>query len=82
MKLNSSELSCPACGNAMRFIGFVLQSNNLPRAQRFKCTQCCLVVSGEAAAEVLEMVLWRLPISNASETIVQRLPEPCRIEGD
>ena len=61
MIADRSEPSCPGCGIVMRFVGSVPQLGELSELQTFRCRQCGLTVSGEAAAEVLEMIAWTVP---------------------
>jgi len=56
MQADLSAPSCPYCRHAMYFAETVQQVGGLVELQRFQCSQCGLLVSGKAAAEVLHMM--------------------------
>jgi hypothetical protein len=55
MQADLLELRCPACGHTMEFAGSIRQPEGLAELQSFGCEGCGLTISGEAAAEVLQL---------------------------
>lgn len=58
MQADLPELCCPDCSNTMQFTGSLPQPEGLTELQTFQCQRCGLTVSGEAAAEVLQLIAW------------------------
>jgi hypothetical protein len=49
-------VTCPSCGEPMRFTRTVPKVGNLPEMQTFECRLCRLAVTAEQVRGIMEMV--------------------------
>ncbi len=49
-------VTCPCCGEAMRFTRKVPKVGDLPEMQTFECRLCRLAVTAEQVRGIMEMV--------------------------